>query len=791
MPARPSRISRVSGDEPRPQLEEAKVIDSTAFRRTDAAPQGRRRSLRGCALAFSALCALPVAAHAQAPAPAKPAGAALDEVVVTARRQVELARQIPTSISVFGDVALEKNHIQNIGDYALKTPNISIQEGATRDRNDISIRGISNIGGGLNTSFAFYIDELNVIALTNNPQLQDIERVEVLRGPQGTFFGRNAAGGAINITTRKPGPTLGGSAWAELARFGTVKGGAVFNAPLAKNLYIRAVGNYDHTDGFIRNVNPVGGSDDQRNMQGRLAVRWLPTPRLTLDLSATHADERSGLESGVPTLILYPGTRTLIRSDKPVADGLPGYPQNKRYVNENNPTRTDYDFTIWNGRINYDAGPVTITSVTGSGDSRRKVNEDADATSLDGVNVRRAETHDSLSQEFRVASNSKDPLRWTLGGIYADERRHGDLSVVAGRQAPLPVPAGTVIRRTIDSGKTKSWALFGEADWHVAPRMTLTYGGRYSSDEVTQAQTIINTGPTGQSAQVFSPVSKQFGAYTSKFAGRYDISSEVSAYAVASQGYRTGGVQLDPALQRREFDPERLWNYEVGIKGSALDRRLRFSAAVFEIKWTDLQVRTIVNRIDPATGALILTQGTENAASASSKGAELELEARPVRAIELGFTAGYLDAKYDSFPNSSIPDVRGTVDLSGKRLLNAPKWTLSSSAQYDFDIGSAAAFLRAEWSYRSELVTDSIVYVAPSQFTAKVTQPLSFPYRTPAFGVWNLRAGIRKGRYNLTAYVENLFNKTYYTGTFDDLYQSGTHVTIKPQRYGVRLAAEF
>lgn len=756
-----------------------------------------RTGAGACMLALSCVSVLSAPAHAQtAAAPPPPSETAaddgrLEEIVVTARRQSETLREIPTSISVFNTADLVKNNIRGIGDYALKSPNIAIQEGPTRSENNISIRGISNIGSGLNTSFAFYVDELNVISISSNPQLQDIERVEVLRGPQGTFFGRNAAGGAINISTRKPGPELGGNASLEYASFDTWEGTAVVNLPLTDSFFLRAVGNYYETDGFIRNVNPVGGSNDERNVQGRLAARWLASDRLTFDLSFTKADEESGLENGVPTHILYPATRNLIRTSVPVTDGLPPYPRNRRLVNQNNPKQADFDFTIWNGRVSLDAGPFTITSVTGYGENQRVATGDVDATSRDAVNISRATERESFSQELRLASASRNPIRWVLGGIYADERRDGDLSVIAGSQSPIPVPSGTVIRRTLEDGKTESWAVFGEADWHVTDRLTLTYGGRYSSDEVTQAQTITSAGPMGLRQQVFAPVSKSFDAYTSKFAARYDLSEQVTAYAVASQGYRTGGVQLDPALVNPSFEPEKLWNYEAGLKGTLFDQRLRFSASGFYIDWTDLQVQTNVNRLDPATGALVLTNGIENAASASSLGAELELRAKPADMLELGFTAGYLDSKYDSYPAARITDARGTIDLSDKRLLNSPKWSLSADAQLNFDIGEARAFVRGEWAYRSSIVSDNIVYVPVSAWIVPVTEAFSFPYRIPGFGVWNFRAGATWGRYSLTAYVQNAFNRNYYTGTFDDLYQSGTHVRVQPRRFGIRLAAEF
>lgn len=496
------------------------------------------------------------------------------------------------------------------------------------------------------------------------------------------------------------------------------------------------------------------------------------------------------METGVHTGVLLPGTIALI-GPNPILNGLPTFPRNTDKVNYNDPLTTDQDFTIYNGRVTYENDAFSITSVTGVGDGRRLQSGDVDQTGVDATKLTRLQEDDMFSQEVRVASVGSGRWRWTVGALYADEESDGDLSVFLGTQNPLGAPPGTVIRRIVSKGETKSVAGFGEVDWHITDRFTLTYGGRYSTDEVSAATTIRSFSPAGILLQVRPEKSQDFSNYSSKVAARFDITPKTSVYALASQGYRAGGVQLDPALPRDSFDPETLWNYELGIKGLVLDDRLRFAASVFRIEWQDMQVRTNINGFDPNTGAFLLVTGVDNAAEASSTGAELELRGR-LGPVELGATAGWLDAKFEDYRDAVIDGARVVngapvpVDLSGRRLLDAPEWSLSADAQYNFPVGSWEGFVRGEWSYRDAVIANSLAYLAPSDLRFPVDY--SFPYIVPAFDVWNFRAGVSHDRWQIQGYVENAFDKNYYSGAFDDLYFSGSSVRVHPRVVGLRVS---
>jgi iron complex outermembrane receptor protein len=744
-----------------------------------------KQILHGSAALIALIGATSANAQDIAPA-ADSASETLGDIIVSARRKDELLKDVPTSITVFDADKLIQSGISDTADYFLMTPNVSINETGTRGDNAISIRGISNLGGGANSSFALYVDQVNVIPMVSNPQLQDVERIEVLRGPQGTFFGRNAAGGAINITTVAPHDAYEGKAFVELGNFNTYEGGITLNAPVSDTLFVRGTAYYYSTKGSIHNVNPVGGSDDQKNFNGRIALRYVPTDALTVDLSATYADEHSGLETAVPTGKLSVGSIGLWGLN--AFAEVPFFPTNRNTVNNNNPKSTDYNYYILNGRVKYDFGAALLTSVTAYAKGNRDQVGDVDATSLDAVNLTRLANAKFFSQELRLASNEGGRLNWTLGGIFVDEKTTGTLDVILGAANPLGAPANTLIRHMDTENANTSWAAFGEVDFDLTDHLTITYGARYSHDNPAQQETSINGTPNGPVTNALPRKSHAFSNLSNKIALTFAVTPQISAYLLGSQGYRAGGVQLDPSLAKTEFSPEKLWNYEAGLKGTVLDGRVRFAASAFYIDWKNLQVRTVVNGLD-SNGAFVITTGIENAAKASSRGFELELEAKATDQLKIGGGLGYTNARYDSYTDAVIDGAIAPIDLSGNRLLDAPRLTLNANAQYDFNVLGWGSFVRGEFSHVSSKETSNLVYVPANMFP--VPFDFSFPFHVPAFSVWNVRAVAKKGNLDVSAYVENLLDSNYYTGTFDDLFASGVHVRVHPRKVGVRLGVAF
>ena len=760
-----------------------------------------RPSYRAILLTAAALACVPaVPALAQdAPAPA-PANAG-DDIVVTAQRRQENLRDVPISISAFSAEALAKSNVKEAKDYLAFAPNVSFTEdGETGNRSiNISIRGVSNLDLGeasTQQSIGYYLDELSVGSTANgtyNPPMLDIERVEVLRGPQGTYFGRNASGGALNITTKKPGPDFYAEAGAEYSRFDTYQVHGIVNLPLSQGLYFRGLASWDRSDGMIRNINPSGTRDSgYEYLHFRGALRAQPTDTVTIDLSAAYTDEDEGFDATVPSGVLDLDTKSIFgNSFKPIRDGVGVYPDNQRFVNHNAPEYNRNKFLILNGGVTVDFGGFALRSITGYIDSKNGRLFDQDNISADAINRLNRNKGRSFSQELRLQSSGKQKLDWVVGALYAKDRIRQFNSITAGRDTSYtdpatgevigllpPIPAGFRINENNKIFKTESIAAFADLTLNL-DKLHLTVGGRYTHDKITNSAFGVYA--------FESPVpdisgSASFNDFSPRFVARYEFSDNDNIYATVSRGYKAGGVDINSGIVSR-FRPEKLWNYEVGIKGSALDRTLQYSLSAFYLKWSDLQVQTNFLR-DPndISSAVELTL---NAAKASNKGFELELQARLSPEFRAMVAFGYLDSKFDKFPEAVLAG-GNAVDLTGKRLPKTPKFTATTALDYEHEFDNGwRLFGRAELNFRSAAAGD-LEGVAARELGLP-----RFPYVPGAYAVVNLRAGLTTDRFELGAYVENLTKTDYYTGTQDNFGLSGIRLRPHPRIFGLTGKIKF
>ncbi|MGE0581344.1 MAG: TonB-dependent receptor [Steroidobacteraceae bacterium] len=708
----------------------------------------------------------------------------LAEVVVTAQRREETLQKVPASISVFSGEKLEAANVKDVRGYFMQTPNVTFQEdGKSGPRSvDIAMRGISNIGGRVN-AFGIYLDGFNIANGSQegavNPTFEDIERVEVLRGPQGTFFGRNATGGALNITTKAPGPEFEGQLKSHYGSYGTWGMTGVVNAPVVDDkFFVRAMVNYEESDGFVRNMNPAGGRSDFQLTNMKLAGRWLLNDRLTMDLAVYATREESGLSPLIPTGVLSADTASIVGTTIPVTDGLPFYPANTNRVNHDQPLDQNNEMNMGNLRLRYAGDGFEIHSITGYMDTRRKYMDDLDFTSQPLLTQKIDDTTRSWSEELRVQSTGDGPWVWTVGALYAEDA--GDVlhEVRAGTGGFFGLPNAFPIDIVVEDTRAKSWAVFAQTTWHATDRLALTAGGRYSDDSLEQTSAGIGFGTPKQNNR--GEVS--FSDFSPRFSASFDLTDDLTTYATASKGYKAGGLQFNAALPEQFFDKEELWNYELGLRSYWLDHRLMLNATVFQMEWKDLQVESTATVVDPVTNAIIVIDATLNAASATSKGAELELSARPTQSWLLDAAVGYLDAKFDRFPDALVSG--NQVDLSGYRVIRSPKWTLSANAQYEFPLSErisadTTGYVRGEWSYRSS--------TKPNM--ASILQS-GFPYEVDAFQVVNLRAGVRNDAWSLEGYLENALDEEYFTG--HALFGfGGVRVRPHPRLWGVRVAFNF
>jgi iron complex outermembrane receptor protein len=757
-----------------------------------------RKTVLGLGVATAALMA-PAAMAQQATAQSETASSGLDEIIVTAQRRSESIQDVPIAITAISSETLRQGNVRGIGEVIALTPNISFQSNGSRDRKDLAIRGISNqlnpTSDVRQTSTPFYIDEFNVVAGTTNPQIVDLERVEVLRGPQGTYFGRNSIGGAINVITKKPVDRFEGEVELGYSSFDTRRAMGVLNVPVVPGLLaIRASGQYEKTDGNIKNINPIGGGNNGEFWTGRIQARLTPTEGLTWDFTYSYSDELIGMRDGVPTgfvtntwnsvyyrsqgLNTTPGFNNSIATQ----DGVGFFPDNNNRVNFNRPQQVGSIYQFASTRFEWDLDEVTLTGVLGHLKSDVVNFGDVDGSSRDFFYEDFELTRKSTSGELRLASNGERFFNWSLGFFMGRDTGITNQSTFHGRQSPL-CPAsfngqceGLEVTGLDSDSSTKYLAMFGETTFNVSDQFQVILGLRYSYEKTfnvsqTRSNAII-TGTNNRSAP-FEDVSP-------KITVRYKPSDDLMFYATAARGFKAGGTQTSgSALLSNDFRPETIWNYEVGSKFSLFDNRLRFDVSAFYMDWKNVQQTIRFQFVNPDTNAILSVSGVANAGAAESYGAEAAFDASITDNLTLSGFIGFNENKWVDFKNALVEGQ--IINVTGRRLVNAPRWTAGAQAQYNQPINdTTGVFARAEWQYRGETLANFFAY-----------RYNEYPFIAPAYNNVNLRAGVDIGAFRATVFVENLFNARFFNNAYEKAFFSGAQVEPSLQRIGGTIGYKF
>ncbi len=730
---------------------------------------------------------------------------ALEEITVTAQRREESMQDVPVSVSAFSGADLEKAGIREATEYLMMTPNVGFSEdgeGGSRSVN-IAIRGVSNItldGVATANSIGYYVDELSVGSVaqgTINPQLQDMERIEVLRGPQGTFFGRNAVGGAINITTKKPEDTFFFEGSAMVGNHDTWGLEGIVNVPFNDKFMARAVVAREESDTPVRNISSTGNSPFYEYTTGRVSIRALPSDMATLDLSITHTREDEGGDIAIPSGILDLDTIDTFGFGSPTdaIDTGPGfYPTNDSIIDRDTAEWNDKEFTIINGRVTIDWDTVQLKSITGFIDSSFKRGADIDGISLEvgPLPLRRVNDYsaEAFSQELRLQSTEGEAIDWTIGFYYAkDDFKQSNQIQILPKGSPNATNPSGLINSNNRNFEFETLALFADVNWHVSDTVDLIVGGRYSKDDVSATDSDAN-----RDAQT-DPVtgSVDFSDFSPRFVVRYLPSDEVNVYASASKGYKSGGIDVSSASRSKgaPYNAEDLWSYELGFKTRLADGRISLSGAVFALEWKDFQVQT--NRLEDPNDIASSIETTQNAEKASSTGFELEFLALAAESLTLGANIGYTDSKFDDFKNAVLKGQTNgqdnVIDVSGQPLPRTPEWTYTLTADWGFEFGSNwEGFVRADWSWVDKQYSN-IEAVGALVGRTVSGQPFNlpkFPYEVPSYNVANLSGGVSNDNFRITAYIKNLTDEQYYTGTADNFGAAGMRLKPHHQTYGIK-----
>ncbi len=711
-------------------------------------------------LILAAITAIPVYAEFE-----------LEEVIVTAQRREENLQNVPVSITAFSATQIEELNISEAKNYLQMTPNVSFTEdGETGQRAvGISIRGVSDLGntftgvGGLSNSFGIYLDEFNIAnnaTKTANPQMQDLQSLEVLRGPQGTYFGRNATGGALNLTTKKPNELFEYEFGAGYAEFNTWQVSSIVNIPITDELFVRAVGFYEESDGFLTNLSRTGSTDAYEHINFRVAARWVPNEQFTADLSVMRTVENDGTDSNVNTGIMDfdtpNSTPNILQVNADVndvfavfdevfpVDAGPGfYPDNLDTINKDFDEFNEGRSTIINLRLNYAGEGWALRSITGLMNTTTHRQFDQDLVQHSLYKTYSGRTGETFSQEIRFTME-RDNWDLTLGGLYAkDDADNYGVSPIGSAgfwfidtSGILPdgtLPDDVVCFFCLDPGQiisgpfvnyfdAESYAVFAQVNWQLSEVFKLTLGVRYTDDtiEVTEADLLRVPFPLQplndyKRFKVYDPNDPfiftyvtgeaSFDAITPRFVLTYAPSEELTTYATVSNGYKPGGLTFSEQFGTTvPFEKESLWNYELGLKWRGLDNRVQVNAAVFFMDWEDLQIPSVEIAI---VNNVIINEFVLDNIAAESKGFELEVQGLVTEQLLIGGGVGYLKATFQE-NGADDPYVinNNGFDIDGVTIPRSPEWTINLFAQYDFIIGEKSAWVRAEWIYRDETTSD-------------------------------------------------------------------------------------
>lgn len=665
-------------------------------------------------LALVAALAAPGAAFAQESAPPEAENEdGIGDIIVTASRTGETsAQRTPIAMSVFSADKLDGTMVLNIKDLVAVSPGLNVAQVTASAV--IYMRGIgsSNVFGGSDPSVTTQLDGVYIArAFGQFQDFVDVERLEVLRGPQGTLYGRNAIGGTINIISKKPGNDLDGKAQFTVGNYKTINAQAFVSGPIVEDVVQASIAaSYISHDDYFDNLvagRPGTGNANRGGIRGQLRI--LPAPDIELITRADWSKGKERFDSYDHLLAQYrPGGVNAA----PLANSIVG---NYHRVALNSPQFNRTQFWGVSQEANFDlSDAIALKSLTAYRRSSYDLRVDSDGTEILAAEAGQAEISRQFSQEFNLTLNT-DRLSGVVGLFYFHDKTTTDLYASNYASPTLPPPAAFYINTTPTS-TTRSVAAFAQGTFRITPELGLTAGIRYTRDKKRIEQNfrriLLATNTPSPGFPFVYDLSRSFDAFTPKFGIDWQVRPEVLIYASVTRGFKSGGTSIFAATPADlSFNPETIWSYEGGVKTDLLDRRLRINASIFRYDYSDLQVQSLI-----APGVVAI----RNATDARVTGGELEITARPVDMLTLTASYAYLDASYRDFttasvPNQLIPYLTGdprfnpatrTYNASGNRLNAAPKSQFTGSAQFNFDLAGGTAFVRGDYYYQSRVHYD-------------------------------------------------------------------------------------
>ena len=736
----------------------------------------------------SASLLAPIAAHAQAqPAPAPQATDGVPDIIVTAQRREESLQRTPLAVTALGVDDLRDKNITSLADLGRAVPNLAISSaGYTAPTNALPVIYIRGIGQQDPSIFSdpgvpVYVDGVYVARSAGGAiDLPDIQRVEVLRGPQGTLFGKNAVGGAVNLITRTPGASPGSRIELSGGSDDLVHARGYTDIAVSDQLGVTLAGDYMHENGYgdrlaVGTNKVLGRLGDKRHFSLRGQLHWKPTDALSIDLSADYTHYRDTAPPS-QTRVFAASLLSLYNNvvGTPAGSTLtPAVAGSGAYDNYSlNPQRVRDDLGGASATIAYRFGGVTLKSITAYRVSHDAFSRDADSAPMVYLEAARNMHSDQFSQEAQLlGSLFGDKVDFILGAFYLhDTSSQVDVAtVIPGVYQATHNPQTDISRTTSDQQTTNSYAVFGQATWHIAQGLNFTAGLRYTKD---QKRAVISS-VSPESGIIYVPPTSfddSWHALTPRFALDYRLTPDILLYASASRGFKSGGFNGRPSnmASLSAFDPESVWSYESGIKADLLQHHVRLNLAGFIADYKNIQLQRQILVV--GTG---IVSDIRNVAASRIKGLEGELTILPVHGLELTASGGYTTDKYTSIQAGAPVTATGVIPYT-------PKWTYSLSARYAIDLGASGTFTPSvDYAYRSS------AFVTPDNDPSGLI---------PAYGLMSARLSYvpRNSFWELSAFVTNLTDKRYFLSKG---VSAGVGIEYQllgaPRRFGATFAVHF
>ncbi|RJF90578.1 TonB-dependent receptor [Sphingomonas cavernae] len=728
-------------------------------------------------------------------------GVSVGDIVVTARRREESLQDVPISITAFTADTLDLRGAPDITALQRSTPNLTMQ--VSRGTNSTLTAFIRGIGQqdplwGFEPGVGLYVDDV-YIARPQGAVLDifDIERIEVLRGPQGTLYGRNTIGGAVKYVTKRLGDEFSGKVRGEIGSYDEYNLTGSLALPLAEGIAIGGAFAWYNRDGYGKNFFTGADTNDKDVIAGRLSVELTPSDAIFIRLAADRTEDRSNTNHGHRE-VREPNSNTSVLPGK--YDTLAGLGDRSKVVTQGVSLTGEWQVS----------DIVTLKSVTAYRDGYTKsAGIDFDGTPqpyLDIAAGGKVYQDDQFSQEFQALIET-DRLQGVVGVYYLDAHAEGAFDTILGRGlvpepilVPRPSAFTALTQLTSGSVDTKSFAIFGDLNYDLSERLKLSLGARWTRDKKTGTVFKANYFGTIGSPLLkpYVPVlpapfnvpqiltdytnERTFEEFTPRVSLTWEASDDVNLYAAYGRGFKSGGFDMrgDATATpdtKNGYDPEIVDSYEVGVKGDFLNNSLRVNAALFYTDYQGQQVTTQVPKITPPPGVVSFV---DNVGSSRIYGAELEASAVLSRNVSANLSFGYINAKFEEFLVFDLA-TRQYVDVADQRKFqNTPEFTASASLNWQEDFAGGRLAMLPAISFRSDVNLFEIPIPSIDQ---------------DGFALVDLSVTWTSGddRWRFGAHGRNLFDVRYRTGGYN--FQSNQFAQSVIGFYGpprtVRFSAEY